>query len=226
MLTQRDEQIEKALSGRDVPTLLRIFFDGFAGVRKIRDGVCHESELWDYKEILPDPGRGIENDKAWSDLAATVLGFYNNHGGILFFGVTNNFAVPGIRTRLDSKILNEKLRRYISDRIWVEFQRVFIASDQTCVGIALCPRAWIDSSASLVRVLEFATSFRRNKVQYAMAILRSYFQKPMSRPGHDNWRCRRLITLMNLTNRTIACSDRNSLDSYIARYRAKNFRKF
>jgi hypothetical protein len=139
MITQRDEQIEKALSGRDVPTLLRIFFDGSASARKIRDGVCHESELWDYKEILPDPGRGIENDKAWSDLAAAVLGFYNNHGGILFFGVTNNFAVPGIRTRLDSKILNEKLRRYISDRIWVEFQRVFIASDQTCVGIVLVP---------------------------------------------------------------------------------------
>src|SRR5579872_932992 len=139
VITHRDEQIEKVIANRDVPNLLRIFFDDSSGTRRVRDGVCHESELWDYKETLPDPSRSVDNDKSWADLAAVVLAFHNQHGGVVFFGVKNDFTIAGIRTRLDSKILNDKLRRHISDRIWIEFQRAFISFDQTCVAFILIP---------------------------------------------------------------------------------------
>lgn len=138
MFTDRDAQIETLILDRDLESLKRIFFIGSEG-RHVKDGVRHESELWDYKERLPDPGKGQDNDRSWSDLAALVLAFYNTHGGLIFFGVDDDFGVTGVRTRVDSKILNEKLRRYISDRIWVEFQRLFIRADQTYVAAAIVP---------------------------------------------------------------------------------------
>jgi hypothetical protein len=45
----------------------------------------------------------------------------------------------GTSPRLDSKLFNDQMRKYLSDRIWVEFYRLAIRPDQRYLGIALIP---------------------------------------------------------------------------------------
>jgi predicted HTH transcriptional regulator len=58
---------------------------------------------------LPKVGLGREWVNAWADLASEVLGFHNQSGGILFFGVRDNLSFSGATTRLDSKLINDQL---------------------------------------------------------------------------------------------------------------------
>ena len=64
---------------------------------------------------------------------------HNNGGGVLVFGISNNYVYVGARNRLDSKQLNDGLRRFLPDRIWVDFNREFIGADQSFLGLALVP---------------------------------------------------------------------------------------
>src|SRR5207248_664322 len=66
---------------------------------------------------------------------------------VIFFGISDGFAFTGASERLDSKLLNDQLRRYIPDILWVEFHREFIQSDQRYLGIALI----LPHTGSLVR---------------------------------------------------------------------------
>ena len=58
----------------------------------------------------------------------------------MIFGVTDDLSFCGATTRLDSKLINDQIRRYLGDRIWVEFHREFIQEDQRYLGVALVPR--------------------------------------------------------------------------------------
>ncbi len=100
-------------------------------------GFATENELWDYKRDCPKLGKDHLN--AWADLAREVLGMHNNGGGILVFGVSDNYVFEGAHNRLDSKQLNDGLRRYVPDRLWVDFHRPVIRSDQSFLGVALIP---------------------------------------------------------------------------------------
>ncbi len=100
-------------------------------------GFRTENELWDNKKDCPRPGK--ENVGAWADLAKEVLGLHNSGGGALVFGISDNYTFVGARNRLDSKQLNDGLRRFLPDRIWVDFNREFIRSDQSFLGFALIP---------------------------------------------------------------------------------------
>jgi tetratricopeptide (TPR) repeat protein len=144
LLTQeifkRDPVLENAILHKDVDKLKAVFFGDGRNYARIRDGACHESELWDYKKEIPQPAKGADNDRTWADLAALVLAFYNTRGGVIIFGVDDkSFNIFPVKTRLDSKQCNEKLRRFISDRIWVEFQRIDIRPDQSSIGLMLVP---------------------------------------------------------------------------------------
>jgi len=100
-------------------------------------GFRTENELWDFKKDCPRLGKDHVN--AWADLAKEVLGMHNNGGGILVFGISDNYTFIGARNRLDSKQLNDGLRRFLPDRIWVDFNREVILVDQSFLGIALVP---------------------------------------------------------------------------------------
>ena len=41
---------------------------------------------------------------------------------------------------MDSKLVNDQLRRFLPDTLWIEFHREFIQSDQRYLGVALIPR--------------------------------------------------------------------------------------
>jgi tetratricopeptide (TPR) repeat protein len=130
----RDEDILKAIRQKDVQAIISLFFEG--NPPATRSGFRTETELWDYKKDCPRLSGGEEN--AWADLAKDVLGFYNKNGGILFFGINEtNFSFCGAATRLDSKLVNDQLRKYIGDAIWVEYHRAFIRADNNYLGVAL-----------------------------------------------------------------------------------------
>ncbi len=81
-----------------------------------------ENEILDYKEKLPlISAEALE----WAELAKDILAFHNTRqGGILIFGVKNSdYLIEGLspKTRgIDSKIVNDKVRKYVGDQLWVE----------------------------------------------------------------------------------------------------------
>ncbi len=100
-------------------------------------GFATENDLWDFKKDCPKPGK--DNANAWADLSKEVLGLHNNGGGVLIFGISDNYQFVRAHNRLDSKQLNDGLRRFLPDRIWVDFNREFIGADQGFLGLALVP---------------------------------------------------------------------------------------
>jgi hypothetical protein len=104
---------------------------------RLRNGYGTENDLWDFKGGCPAPGKA--HAVAWSELAIDVLAFYNAKGGILIFGVDDRHMIKRTREHLDSKLFNDQIRKFVSDRIWVDFHRAFISSDQRYVGIAVIP---------------------------------------------------------------------------------------
>ena len=131
----RDEDIAKAVRAKDVRAIVSLFFEGKHPV--LRSGFRTETQLWDYKADCPMPSREYEN--AWAVMAKDVLGFHNQDGGVIFYGINNDFSFLGATTRLDSKLVNDKLRRYLGDATWVEYHREFIQDDQRYLGVALIP---------------------------------------------------------------------------------------
>src|SRR5262249_44460684 len=104
----------------------------------IKDGFFKEDELWDYKEDIPAPGKGSEQQ--WVDIAADVLAFHNNKGGMIVFGITDrHFRFVGATHSYDTKHFNDKIRRYVGDRFWVSFSREFIQYNQRYLGLAIIP---------------------------------------------------------------------------------------
>ncbi|MFS8086641.1 MAG: RNA-binding domain-containing protein, partial [Acidobacteriota bacterium] len=104
----------------------------------IRSGYRTETELWDFKRDCPHVG-SAKPEAVWAEISKDVLAFYNKRGGLLIFGVTDDLSFCGATTRLDSKLINDQIRRYLGDRIWVEFHREFIQEDQRYLGVALVP---------------------------------------------------------------------------------------
>lgn len=132
----RDEAIAKAIRLRDAGRIVEIFFESRTSA-VINSGFKTETTLWDYKVDAPHLGKAHQN--AWAHLAKDVLAFHNARGGAIWFGISNSFEVVGARPSLDSKLVNDQLRRYVPDTIWVEFHREFIKPDQSYVGLLIVP---------------------------------------------------------------------------------------
>ena len=128
--------ISAAIRRRSASDLIRIMFE--QGRPLLKDGYRTESYLWDFKRDCPPIGNGSDN--AWADFAKEVLGFYNYEGGALFFGIDDDFNFVGCSRSLDSKKINDKIRTYLGDSVWVQFYREFIGQDQKYLGVAIVDR--------------------------------------------------------------------------------------
>lgn len=134
----RNEEIARAIRQRDVDAIVALMFE--TGRPEPRAGFRTETDLWDFKGGCPRPGKDKADLLGWSNLAVDALAFYNARGGILVFGINDHdLSLRGITHRLDSKLFNDQIRKFISDRIWVEFYRLFIRPDQSYVGLAIIP---------------------------------------------------------------------------------------
>ncbi|MDD5618122.1 MAG: NB-ARC domain-containing protein [Candidatus Omnitrophica bacterium] len=131
----RFDDIARAIKLRNASLIVPLIFAGNPPL--VRSGFRTETELWDYKNDCPPIGR--EANHAWAEIAKDVLAFYNNKGGIIIFGIDNSFSFKGARVLIDSKMFNDKIRKFLGDRIWVDFHREFIQDDQRYVGLALIP---------------------------------------------------------------------------------------
>lgn len=129
------DDIRRAIRQREASVLFRIMFEG--KVPQVRDGFRTENELWDFKSDCPRVGR--EYIEEWAEIARDVLAFHNNQGGLIVFGIANDFRFAGAGPRLDSKLVNDALRKFVGDRIWVDFYRECIQENQRYLGLMLVP---------------------------------------------------------------------------------------
>lgn len=134
----RDDKVIMAIRDKSIDSIASLFFDN--NLLKVNVDYSTETELWDYKEFpLDKKSSSLE----WAELAKDVLSFYNTgKGGIIFWGIKDGapFEVVGIpKTDLDSKIINDKIRTYIGDKIWVEYFVVFNRNQTIGIGAILVP---------------------------------------------------------------------------------------
>ena len=129
-------EFQSAVHRKDIFTIKMMMFEG--NPPSIRTGFNTEHSFWDYKGGCP--GTAKDNELAWARVAKNVLGLYNNKGCIIVFGIDDkNYAFVGTNCYVDSKIFNDKIRRYLGDKIWVEYHREFIQPGQSYLGIAIVP---------------------------------------------------------------------------------------
>ena len=128
--------LELAIKQRNLKAIMDLMFE--PGSTILKSGFRTENELWDFKADCPPPGKAHLN--AWADLAKEVLSFHNKRGGILFFGISDkDYVFNGATRRLDSKLINDQLRKFVGDRIWIDYHREFIHEDQRYLGVAIIP---------------------------------------------------------------------------------------
>jgi Putative DNA-binding domain len=121
------ESLRRQIARRNPSGILDIMFQ--RNPFGLRDGFFKQDELWDYKGDIPAISKG--NEIQWANIAADVLAFHNRNGGVLVFGIRNrDFRFVGATHRFDTKLFNDKIRRYVGDRFWVSFSRGFIQYDQ------------------------------------------------------------------------------------------------
>lgn len=130
------EDFERAIRQRDAEAIMGLMFEPNSLV--VKSSYRTETDIWDYKQDCPLAGKDYA--LMWAEIAKDVLAFHNNRGGVLVFGIDDKtFLFHGATTRLDSKLINDQLRRYLGDRIWVEYHRELIQADQKYIGLAIVP---------------------------------------------------------------------------------------
>lgn len=134
-----DDGLIKAIREKDIENISMLFFN--KQQKSINPNYRTENELWDFKSCLPDyNGAGIE----WAETSKDILSFYNaKKGGLIIYGVEDlNFRIQGLSQsqKIDSKIFNDKIRKYIGDKIWIEFFRIDLTDDLS-IGIVVIPPA-------------------------------------------------------------------------------------
>lgn len=96
------ELLVKQIAKRNPSGILEVMFQ--RNPPALRDGFFKEDELWDYKEDIPPIGKG--NEVQWANIAADVLAFHNQKGGVLIFGI------PGFQIcRRDAPIRYQAVQR-------------------------------------------------------------------------------------------------------------------
>ena len=130
------DDIKKLIASRDVNSIADIMFE--QGKPKLKNGFQTENEVWDYKKSIAKAGK--KHLFFWAKIATHVLAFYNSGGGILIFGIDDkSYAYHGCNEDIDSKKFNDQIRKFLSDKIWVEFHRLFIDKKQRYLGLAIIP---------------------------------------------------------------------------------------
>ncbi len=127
--------IEAAIRQRDLESILSLMID--KDTKRPKHGFGSEGPLWDYKSECPKASK--KDALAWADIARHILAFHNAAGGVLFFGITDEYIFKGATNRLDGKKFNDQVRRFLGDSFWVDYSREFIETDQVYLGIALVP---------------------------------------------------------------------------------------
>ena len=134
----RDDEIIVAIRQKDVSSIVSVFFS--KNMEIVMPNCKTETELWDYKTTCPlVSAPSIE----WAEISKDVLAFHNTgKGGLLFFGVDDkDYQVVNCPSakELDSKLFNDRIRKYVGDKIWVEYYSLCNQDKSISIGIAIIP---------------------------------------------------------------------------------------
>lgn len=137
-MSGRYDDVARAIAQKDAGSALRLIFERDRAV--VRFGRKLESEVWDFKADCPKLASDTNSENAWAHIAADVIGFHNNRGGLIIFGINDHtFEFTGATRTLDTKQFNDRIRPYVGDTIWVDYLREYIRPDQRYLGVALIP---------------------------------------------------------------------------------------
>lgn len=128
------DDIANAIGQKNAPTAIRLLLSGNPPSPRLGRGT--ETELWDFKADVPSLGHDERSENAWAHVAADIIGFHNNRGGLLIFGMNDHGSFVGATRILDSKKFNDRIRRYVGDTLWVDYFREYIQPDQRYLGVA------------------------------------------------------------------------------------------
>lgn len=133
----RDDALITAIRQKDFGSILALMFS--TDIATINPNFKTETELWDYKRTCPSASSPTLE---WAEISKDILAFHNTgRGGILVFGVDDkDYSIVGtsIASTLDSKLFNDKIRKYVGDKLWVEFSAQKNNSE-IVLGFALIP---------------------------------------------------------------------------------------
>ncbi|HEY1938840.1 MAG TPA: ATP-binding protein [Candidatus Angelobacter sp.] len=136
-MTLTSDMLKGYIANRDVKGILGLMFE--QRTPSLSLGFNREDQLWDFKQDCPSVSRG-SSEAEWAKISADVLAFHNQDGGIIFFGIRDSdYSFVGATERLDTKLFNDKIRKYCGDKFWVSFAREYITPDQRYLGIAIIP---------------------------------------------------------------------------------------
>lgn len=134
----RDDAIITAIRQKDIGSIVSLMLS--QNYKTIQPSFKTETELWDYKTICPTINSPTLE---WAEISKDILAFHNTgKGGVLVFGVDDkDYTVAGSPTAstLDSKLFNDKIRKYVGDTLWVEFYSLNNEDNEIVLGIALVP---------------------------------------------------------------------------------------
>lgn len=134
----RDDAITTAIRQKDMKSIVSLMFS--CDYKTIHPNFKTETELWDYKTTCPTV---TSPTLEWAEISKDVLAFHNTgKGGVLIFGVNDkDYSIVSASTActLDSKLFNDKIRKYVGDKLWVEFYPLSSEDTETILGIAIIP---------------------------------------------------------------------------------------
>lgn len=128
------QRLQNAITNRSIDEIANYFFTSDLA---LKDNVKFENELWDYKSNVPEIGK--KHNIAWARIAKYVLSFYNLRGGVLIFGINNNYEIHKTTSNVDSKKFNDKLKKFIPDSIYVYFVNYNRDDNGKYIGIVIIP---------------------------------------------------------------------------------------
>lgn len=134
----RDDEVLTAIRQKDVGTIVAAFFS--RDFSAVQPNYRTETELWDYKQKCPSiHSPALE----WAEISKDVLAFHNTgKGGLLLFGINDkDYELQGCAEaqQLDSKIFNDKIRKYVGDKLWVDYYTQSNKNKAITIGIAVVP---------------------------------------------------------------------------------------
>lgn len=135
----RDGSIITAIRQKDMGSLKSLFFKN--DLSDVEPSFKTETELWDYKLNCPSiSSPALE----WAEICKDILAFHNTgKGGVIFFGIDDKeYNIVGISSEnlIDSKIFNDKIRKYVGDKLWVDFYVISNSNKTITIGAIIIPQ--------------------------------------------------------------------------------------
>lgn len=135
----RDGSIITAIRQKDMGSLKSLFFKN--DLSDVEPSFKTETELWDYKLNCPSISSSALE---WAEICKDILAFHNTgKGGVIFFGIDDKeYNIVGISSEnlIDSKIFNDKIRKYVGDKLWVDFYVISNSNKTITIGAIIIPQ--------------------------------------------------------------------------------------